>query len=650
MNMLGGLSIRQRIILVILSVTVPVVGLGLGFVMLKDVQEFRKNMLDNAVITAQTVGGYAASDLFFNDEIAARETLSGLSDTPAIESAYLYDQQGVLFASRERPETAPDIHPAQNNLAEFRGDKLHVIKPIRYQGVDYGSIYLLLSTQQLDNKLRQYGWFLLGTGVVLIVLAYFLANMLQGVITKPIRTLAGVARDISQSMDYSRRVRHDSQDVIGRLYDAFNQMLTRIQQQALARDAADRAREQSEERLARFFQATNEGVFFHEDGNILDINPGLTAIIGYRPDEVIGRNVLEFIVPESHPEVLKNIRAGTKFAYETQAITKSGAIIPMEIRARTVQFEGHCLRVVSVQDVTERKRAAQALQQAYDRLEEKVAERTQALAEANNHLLKGIEERKKAEQAAKNANRAKSTFLANMSHELRTPLNSIIGFTGILKEGLAGDINEEQARQLGMVYGSARHLLELINDILDLSKVEAGKVDAAMDDFELMPLLEEIQALMQPQADAKGLDLQLAGYIPGILFSDRGKLRQVLLNLLSNAVKFTEQGSVTLVFRQQGRDVIFEVEDTGIGIREENMDKIFQAFEQVDNGTEREYEGTGLGLAISQRFIKLLGGDISARSHPGEGSTFHIVLHDVLRKPPPSLLDQDSQATTDSGR
>ncbi len=635
MNMLGGLSLRQRIILVILAVTIPVVGLGLGFVMLKDVQAFKQNMLNNAVITAQTVGGYAASDLFFNDEIAARETLSGLLGTPAMESAYLYDQQGEFFASlRELTETAPDIRSEQNNLAEFRGDKLHIIKPVRYQGSDYGSIYLLLSTKQLDDKLRQYGLFLLITGVVLIVLAYFLASALQGVITKPIRTLAGVARDISQSMDYSKRVHHDSQDVIGRLYDAFNQMLARIQRQELARDAADHARELSEERLTRFFQATSEGVFFHEDGNILDINPGLTAILGYSPDEVVGRNVLEFIVPESRPAVLENIRSGTELTYETLAVMKNGVIVPMEIRARTVPFGDRSLRVVSVQNVTERKRAAQALQEAYDKLEEKVAERTRALAEANNHLLQEIEERKKAEQAAKNANRAKSTFLANMSHELRTPLNSIIGFTGILKEGLAGEINEEQARQLGMVYGSAQHLLELINDILDLSKVEAGKVDAALDDFELMPLLVEIQALMQPQADARGLDLQLAGYIPEILFSDRGKLRQVLLNLLGNAVKFTEQGSVTLVCRQQDRDVIFEVTDTGIGIREENLDNIFQAFEQVDDGTEREYEGTGLGLAISRRFITLLGGDISVRSRFGEGTTFRIVLRDVLRKMP----------------
>jgi len=277
---------------------------------------------------------------------------------------------------------------------------------------------------------------------------------------------------------------------------------------------------------------------------------------------------------------------GKRFIHEIELLTKSGALIWIEYSMHPIFDEEGNVRylVPEGRDITERKQ--------------------QELAKENERLKREVEERKKSEFLAKSASRAKSTFLANMSHELRTPLNSIIGFTGILKNGLAGDVNEEQAHQLEMVYGSARHLLSLINDILDLSKVEAGKIEVMLEDFELEPLLKELLGLMQPQAEAAELNLHYENDNISVLRSDRGKLRQVLLNLLSNAIKFTEQGEVTLRCRKQGNDVLIDVVDTGIGISDENLSKVFEAFEQLDNRTEREYEGTGLGLAISQRFIK----------------------------------------------
>ena len=232
-----------------------------------------------------------------------------------------------------------------------------------------------------------------------------------------------------------------------------------------------------------------------------------------------------------------------------------------------------------------------------------------------------------ARDLAERANRSKSEFLANMSHELRTPLNAIIGFTGVLKDGMAGPVNEEQAKQLGMVYGSARHLLALINDILDLSKVEAGRVDIVSERFLLAPFLEEIHALMKPLASAKGLALRWESRCLESLVSDRGKLRQVLVNLLGNAIKFTETGSVTLSCRQVDGEVLIEVTDTGMGIAPADQARIFNTFEQADTSSEREYEGTGLGLAICRRFVEMLGGSIRVvRSAPGEGSTFCVCL------------------------
>jgi signal transduction histidine kinase len=262
-------------------------------------------------------------------------------------------------------------------------------------------------------------------------------------------------------------------------------------------------------------------------------------------------------------------------------------------------------------------------------LEKRVAERTEELAVAK--------------ERAESADRLKSAFLATMSHELRTPLNSIIGFTGIMLQGLAGLLNPEQTKQLKMVQGSARHLLALINDVLDISKIEAGQLRIHPEPFELGPSLERVAAAVRPLADKKGLLLRVVSpATPVGMVSDRLRVEQVLLNLLNNAVKFTPQGEVALqaelvhdhVFpnNQVPQEVVrLQVTDTGIGIKEEDMAKLFQPFRQVDTGLARQHEGTGLGLAICRRLAEMLGGTIGVRSIWGIGTifTFTVPLHRV---------------------
>jgi PAS domain S-box-containing protein len=234
----------------------------------------------------------------------------------------------------------------------------------------------------------------------------------------------------------------------------------------------------------------------------------------------------------------------------------------------------------------------------------------------------------RAMKAAEAADRLKSAFLATMSHELRTPLNSIIGFTGILLQGLAGPLNDEQTKQLGMVRGSARHLLELINDVLDISKIEAGQMTVRREPLELRPLLERALTVVKPLADRKHVELRLEAdpALPRMV-SDVRRLEQVLLNLVNNAVKFTERGTVTIAAAPvDARHVRVRVIDTGEGIRPEDQARLFQPFTQIDTGLTRRHEGTGLGLAICKRLATLLGGDISCESVFGEGSTFTVLL------------------------
>lgn len=253
------------------------------------------------------------------------------------------------------------------------------------------------------------------------------------------------------------------------------------------------------------------------------------------------------------------------------------------------------------------------LQHYANTLEQRVAQRT--------------EELKSAKEAAESADRVKSAFLATMSHELRTPLNSIIGFTGILIQGLAGPVNPEQHKQLSMVRDSSRHLLALINDVLDISKIEAGQLEVQREPFDLPVSIQKVTGIVAPLAEKKGLELHV-NVAPelGLLLSDPRRIEQILLNLLNNAIKFTERGHVTLTAESAGANVRISVADTGIGIKKEDLSALFQPFRQIDTGLSRQHEGTGLGLAICRRLIGLLGGEITVTSVWGKGSVFTCTL------------------------
>ena len=258
-----------------------------------------------------------------------------------------------------------------------------------------------------------------------------------------------------------------------------------------------------------------------------------------------------------------------------------------------------------------------------------------AIAIENVRLFEEIQDKGRQLEAA---SKHKSQFLANMSHELRTPLNAIIGVTEMMREDAQDFQREDAFEPLDRVLGAGRHLLALINDILDLSKIEAGRMELHVETFALAPLIEDVAKTIEPMAAKNGNRL-VADCPPdlGTVHADQTRFRQALLNLASNASKFTEQGTVTISAQPQrfeGRDWIrIAVTDSGIGMTEEQMGRLFQEFSQADSATTRRYGGTGLGLAISRRFCQMMGGDITVASELGRGSTFTIRLPRIVETP-----------------
>jgi PAS domain S-box-containing protein len=334
---------------------------------------------------------------------------------------------------------------------------------------------------------------------------------------------------------------------------------------------------------------------------ITSCNPGFERLFGYTQQEVLGRNLDELLNSEETlaeaASYTSQARAGTVATGVARRRRKDGTWVDVELAGVSVQVDGRQVGIMGLyHDITE--------------------------------LLA-------ARRDAETANQAKSQFLANMSHELRTPLNAIIGYAEMLQEE-AAETASHQVGDLQKIHGAGRHLLALINDILDLSKIEAGRMELYLEDFDLRRLIDEVADTVAPLVLRNDNRLVVtADGNAGLVHGDVTKLRQVLLNLLSNACKFTEHGTITLhVQRDAGTGMLrIDVVDEGIGMSDEQMGRLFEAFAQADGSTSRRFGGTGLGLAISRRFCRMMGGDITVASSPGRGSTFSVRLPEQVRLP-----------------
>lgn len=380
--------------------------------------------------------------------------------------------------------------------------------------------------------------------------------------------------------------------------------------------------------------------FYDEQGHFLRWNRNFEVVSGYSGTDIARMHPLAFFPEQERARIERAVREALQqgeIGLEATFLARDGRTVPYYFTGRRVQFDGQpCLVGVGI-DISERKRAERALRELNETLEARVAQRTDELRQAL--------------ALAESADRLKAVFLATISHELRTPLNAIIGFSNLLLQGISGPLNAEQSHQLSSVRDSAHQLLEMINDVLDLARIEAGQLVLGVDAYDLRDAIERSMAMARPLAQGKGLtlDLQLPSVLP-MMLGDRRRLEQVLAKLLHNAIRFTERGGVRVEAEIGADRVRIAVIDSGIGVRPEDLPQLFQPFHQLDQGTDRRQQGSGLGLPIAHRLVVAMGGSLGVRSEAGGGSVFTVEL--PLRPPPaqtqatPSIERPTASATS----
>jgi PAS domain S-box-containing protein len=487
-----------------------------------------------------------------------------------------------------------------------------------------GILYIEVNTNQVYNSLIDKAIISLATNAARIaILTVFVLWLFHTMVARHLNKIASYAENIDfehldskLSLDRPHR-EEEPADELEHVIKALDRMRVNLQR-------SYKSLSETEQNTQNLLKAALIGLgLWRLEGTLVTVNPAFAQIIGQTVNNTLKLNYWNDIVVESDVEAeqaqLQMLQAGDRYGpYEKEYRHRDGYTVPVKISALIIEKEGERYVWSNVENIAAQKRAALELQ--------------------------------KAKQKADEANRSKSHFLANMSHELRTPMNTIVGYTELLEDEVKECQRPEALQDIRNIHSSAKHLLALLDGILDISKIEAGKMELYLESFEVKDMIQHLVSTIQPLIDNKANTLRLeTDENLGAMYTDLVKVRQILLNLLSNASKFSEQGTVTLEIRrtQEAENdwFTFQVKDEGIGMTSEQQANLFQLFTQAETSTSRKYGGTGLGLAITKHFTEMLGGSIKVESEFGKGSQFTVRLpaHLLVQKP-----TSDKDPTVDS--
>ncbi len=608
-------------------------------ILIREVISLNKIQQIDLQVLAEIMANNTSVYLMFEDEVGAKKSLSSLKAKKQVTKAILFDRNKKLFASHITDNDIDVTYDSIKNKID-NGNVFYVWKDAIVDHELVGYIYI----ESDDSLVKE---FVYGAVIALITaltigffVTYLLASRLQKIISEPVEHLTKTASAITAQQDYSLRAEKESEDEIGVLTDEFNKMLGQLQIQNMEL-------KESEARFREVVEQSVDALFIMEmDGRIVDVNYAACETLGYKRQELLDLNIMDINTAinnvSSFYEAMNKLKQDKNLVIEGEQKTKNGGRIPVENRLGFVNIKGHKLVLASARDITERIQSRKELLQANDLLEIKVSERTSTLKSVNAAL--SVEK-----ERAELANKAKSLFLANMSHEIRTPMNAVIGFTDVLA---TSGLTERQKSYVKSIQSGSRNLLILINDILDLSKIEAGKIKIQSDKVYVRQIIDDIKKVFFMTAKDKGLsfELDIDEAVPNVIMSDEVRLRQILFNLTNNALKFTREGGVKIKaeykIATEGDifySLIIKVNDTGIGIAKEYQESIFNIFEQQDNQDTREFGGAGLGLAISGRLAEKLNSTITVESRKGVGSCFTLLV-----RSPEVVVENDEIVVGDS--
>jgi PAS domain S-box-containing protein len=624
-----------------------------------EIKEYKQTLRSELNAAAEVLTYNTIPAILFQDTTEAGRALQAMQGYENILNVWINDEDGRVFSSFsvEGQENFP-LTDLKEGVFEFRDEDILYTKSIFSEDQKLGTICFRLDISHF--RARIYTIIFIGLAVIIIgvIISLLMASYTQRTISEPLIQLTDTFESIQNTKNFSVRLVKRSNDEIGLLYDGFNNLIKEIdnynenlenlvKERTSQLETANRhlsetsmAFEQmnyilkdeindrinaevelkaSEEKMRIIMQTMEESVAVYNKDEIKFVNAAFCSMIGYSEDEIIGHSTDEIAAAILHPDDIQTVNASAEACLNNNKIErleyrylhKSGEEVWVSGFPAIIPWGNEKAIIATLVNITQHK--------------------------------KDKDELRRAKEAAESANKAKSAFLANMSHEIRTPMNAVLGYSQILQRDKS--LGEMQRSYIASINKSGEHLLALINDILDMSKIEAGRVQLIPVSFDLHQMATDMKDIFWVKSEEKDLKISvdIAKDVPQYILADQSRIRQILINLIGNAVKFSKDGTIAIKFCLEDSGLLsLSVSDQGIGIPEEMLDTIFEPFEQTEKGINL-VGGTGLGLSISRKLARLMGGDITVSSMLNRGSTFTFTFEFEKGEMPENVKHSNSE-------